>query len=150
MWFINPMWDNEAERIGKLTCTPLGYRLHVISDLIGFAGLLSLVACAGFLIFRGIAGTFYPNLLWVLAVPVVLRLIGSALFDFSWRLARRRGFEYDGESRTASWLEDGHRRTFNYARDKGKTHAESGRGDGIAPVTPPTPPGMRVRTGRFR
>ncbi len=27
---------------------------------------------------------------------------------------------------------------------------ESGRGDGIAPVTPPTPPGMRVRTGRFR
>ncbi len=28
--------------------------------------------------------------------------------------------------------------------------AESGRGDGIAPVTPPTPPGMRVRTGRFR
>jgi hypothetical protein len=28
--------------------------------------------------------------------------------------------------------------------------AESGRGDGIAPVTPPTPPGMRVRTGRFQ
>ena len=28
--------------------------------------------------------------------------------------------------------------------------AESGRGDGIAPVTPPTPPGMRDRTGRFR
>jgi len=28
--------------------------------------------------------------------------------------------------------------------------AESGRGDRIAPVTPPTPPGMRVRTGRFQ
>ncbi len=124
MWFINPMWDNEAERIGKLTCTPLRYRLHVISDLIGFAGLLTLVACAGLLIFRGIAGTFYPGLLWVFAVPVVLGLIGSALFDYSWRLARRRGFEYHGESRTASWLEDGQRRTFNYARDKGKTHAE--------------------------
>jgi|GEM_PF-1376123 len=30
------------------------------------------------------------------------------------------------------------------------TQAQSGRGDGIAPVTPPTPPGMRVRTGRFQ
>ncbi len=29
-------------------------------------------------------------------------------------------------------------------------NAESGRGDGIAPVTPPTRPGMRVRTGRFQ
>jgi hypothetical protein len=27
--------------------------------------------------------------------------------------------------------------------------AESGRGDGIAPVTPPTPPDMRVRIRRF-
>ncbi len=31
-----------------------------------------------------------------------------------------------------------------------KSKAQSGRGDGIAPVTPPTPPGMRDRTGRFR
>jgi hypothetical protein len=28
--------------------------------------------------------------------------------------------------------------------------AESGRGDGIAPVTPPTPPDMRVRIRRFQ
>ena len=28
--------------------------------------------------------------------------------------------------------------------------AESGGGDGIAPATPPTPPGMRLRTGRFQ
>ena len=27
---------------------------------------------------------------------------------------------------------------------------ESGGGDRIPPVTPPTPPGMRVRTGRFQ
>lgn len=27
---------------------------------------------------------------------------------------------------------------------------QSGGGDGIAPVTPPTPPGMRLRTGRFQ
>jgi hypothetical protein len=40
MLFINPMWDNEAERIGKQKCTPLGYALHAISDLIGFIALL--------------------------------------------------------------------------------------------------------------
>ena len=38
---------------------------------------------------------------------------------------------------------------FNYA-DGESTKAESGGGDRIAPVTPPTPPGMRLRTGRFQ
>jgi hypothetical protein len=33
---------------------------------------------------------------------------------------------------------------------KEKKKAESGRGDGIAPVTPPTPPDMRVRIRRFQ
>jgi WD40 repeat protein len=32
----------------------------------------------------------------------------------------------------------------------GNKNGESGRGDRIAPVTPPTPPGMRDRTGRFQ
>ena len=32
----------------------------------------------------------------------------------------------------------------------GKQQAESGRGGRIAPATPPTPPGMRLRTGRFQ
>ena len=31
-----------------------------------------------------------------------------------------------------------------------QTKGESGGGDRIAPVTPPTPPGMRLRTGRFQ
>ena len=31
-----------------------------------------------------------------------------------------------------------------------KTNSESGRDGRIAPATPPTPPGMRVRTGRFQ
>ena len=41
----------------------------------------------------------------------------------------------EGEWRNGDWI---------------PTKAESGRGDRIAPVTPPTPPGMRVRTGRFQ
>jgi hypothetical protein len=126
MWFINPMWDNEAERIGKLKCTPLGYRLHLVSDLIGFAGLLSLLGSVGLLIYRGFLGTFQPSLLWLLVVPVGLGIIGSALFDLSWRLAWKRGYEYDAESRTASWIEGGERRTYNYTRDGYKLKAEPG------------------------
>jgi hypothetical protein len=124
MWFINPMWDNEAERIGKLRCTPLGYRLHLVSDLIGLVGLLALIGSVGFLIYRGLIGTFHPGLLWLLAVPVGLGIIGSALFDISWRIARNQGFKYDSESRTASWLEDGKRRTYNYARDEDEPSSE--------------------------
>jgi hypothetical protein len=35
-------------------------------------------------------------------------------------------------------------------RPHANNDGESGRGDGISPVTPPTPPGMRLRTGRFQ
>ena len=35
-------------------------------------------------------------------------------------------------------------------RATGIGQAESGRGGRIAPATPPTPPGMRLRTGRFQ
>ena len=40
MLFIYPMWDNESQRIGKQKCTPKGYNLHVIAELLGFIGLL--------------------------------------------------------------------------------------------------------------
>ncbi len=48
MLFINPMWDNESQRIGKQKCTPLGYRLHKIfiyalaGLLFGLAGMMQL------------------------------------------------------------------------------------------------------------
>ena len=42
--FINPMWDHEAERIGKKRCSPLGYALHEVSDGIGFLALALLAA----------------------------------------------------------------------------------------------------------
>ncbi len=40
-------------------------------------------------------------------------------------------------------------RKYREYRNSLKQEAESGRGDGIAPVTPPTPPDMRVRIRRF-
>ena len=38
----------------------------------------------------------------------------------------------------------------SFVKSKQNKTAKSGRGDRIAPVTPPTPPGVRVRTGRFQ
>ncbi len=118
MLFINPMWDNESERIGKQRCSPLGYALHVISDMIGIVGLLALLVTIGLLAYRGIIGSFHLSMLWLLTIPFGIGVVGSILYRISWILARRRGFAYDGDSRTASWLENGQIRTYCYAVKK--------------------------------
>lgn len=114
MLFINPMWDNEAERIGKQRCTPLGYALHLFSDLIGLMALLLLFIVIISLGYCGIIGKFEMRMLWFLTIPFGLALVGSVLYRFSWMLAARRGFHYDASSREASWLEGGERQTYKY------------------------------------
>jgi hypothetical protein len=110
MLFINPMWDNESERIGKQICTPLGYVLHGISDLIGLVGLLLLFVTCAYLGYRGIVGTFHAGLLLFLIVPFGLAFIGLLLYRNSWMLARQKGFRYDYDTREASWIEDGEKK----------------------------------------
>lgn len=114
MLFINPMWDTESERIGKQKCTPRGYALHVFSDLLGFVGLLLLFGIGAFLVCSGVAGTFQATLLWLLCIPFGLAIVGSILYRLSWAVAHRSGFQYDYDSRQASWLEDGQRRFYKY------------------------------------
>ena len=112
MLFIHPMWDNESQRIGKQKCTPAGYALHGIAELIGFAGLLALLAVLGFLAWELLAGAFRASLLWLLVPPLGLGVVSEALFQYSWWLALRKGFRYDYERREASWLEQGEIRTY--------------------------------------
>src|SRR4051812_24353692 len=114
MLFINPMWDNEAERIGMQRCTPLGYALHGISDLVGFVALLLLFGISVYSGYRGIVGTFRTIFFWLFLIPFGLAMIGSMLYRISWVLAYRRGFHYDYKCREASWLERGERRTYKY------------------------------------
>ena len=114
MLFINPMWDHEAERIGKQRCTPLSYALHVISDLLGFVALLLLFGVAAYLGYRGIVDTFRSSLLWLFSIPFGLAIIGSILYRISWALAHRRGFRYNDEACEASWLEHGQLCTYKY------------------------------------
>jgi hypothetical protein len=114
MLFINPMWDNESERIGKQKCTPLGYAIHTISDIIGLIGLLLLLGTGVYLSYRGVAGTFRTSLLWLFVIPFVLAFIGSALYRYSWMLAQKKGFRYNYDTREASWIENGQRQTYKW------------------------------------
>jgi hypothetical protein len=112
MLFINPMWRNEAERIGKQRCTPLGYALHGISDILGLVALLLLFGIVSYLAYRRLVGGFHASLLWFFSIPFGIAVIGSILFRISWTLAYRRGFRYDHKSGEATWLEHGKRRNY--------------------------------------
>jgi hypothetical protein len=114
MLFIHPMWDNESQRIGKRKCTPFGYAIHLIAEMIGFVGLLVLIGTSVYLAYRGIAGTFDASLFWLLAVPFGLGIISEVLYQCSWVLALMKGFQYDFERREASWMEKGQRRSYKY------------------------------------
>lgn len=114
MLFIHPMWDHESQRIGKQKCTPAGYTLHVVAELIGFIGLLLLLATPFILARHLIAGTFRVGMLWLFAAALAVGIVSEVLFQLSWWMAIRRGFHYDYERREASWLEEGERRTYKY------------------------------------
>ncbi len=114
MLFIHPMWCHESQRIGKQRCTPSGYTLHVIAEMIGFFGLLLLLAVPVALVQNAVAGTFHVALLWLLALPWPFGIVSEVLFWYSWRLALRKGFHYDHERGEASWIEAGERRTYKY------------------------------------
>jgi hypothetical protein len=109
MLFIHPMWDHETERIGKKKCTPFGYALHGVADLLGFVGLLLLLGTAVYLGFKGITGGFRARMWWLLAIPFGVGIVSEVLFHVSWVIALKRGFEYDAKAGVASWNEDGKR-----------------------------------------
>ena len=115
--FIYPMWDSETQRIGKQKCTPLGSRLHLIAEMIGFVSLFAVPCILIYFAYRGVTGTFHSRLWWVLAIPFVATLIGDVIFAYSWRLAHNRRFAYDDSANEASWYDDGERIVYRYKSD---------------------------------
>jgi hypothetical protein len=109
------MWSDEVERIGKQKCTPFGYALQSVGDLVGFAGLLMLLGVPVYLIYRGIVGSFHWSLLWLLLVPIAVGVVGAIIVGVSWQLAGRKQFKYDYERRESTWYEQGEKRSFTYA-----------------------------------
>lgn len=113
MLFIHPMWDSESQRIGKQRCTPIGAALHAIADLLGFIGLLLFPLILGVWIWKGFKGTFHWSTLWLLAVPFGVGIVSEMMYQFSWWLALRKGWQYN-DGREASWMENGTRVAFRY------------------------------------
>ena len=114
MLFIYPMWDHESQRIGKQKCTPYGDRLHGLAELLGFVGLLVLLAFAIYLACRWNDGTVHRSLWWALAFPLAVGLVAEGLYWYSWRLASHKGFHYDYQRCEASWMEKGERRVYRW------------------------------------
>jgi hypothetical protein len=112
--FIPRMWFDEVERIGKQRCTPTGYAIQGVGDLTGFVGLLTLLGVPLYLAYAGLDGSFRWPLLWLLAVPVVLGVVGAVIVSVSWSLAYRKRFNYDYKRRVSSWVEGGQERTYTF------------------------------------
>ena len=113
--FVNRMWQDEVQRIGKQRCTTLGYQLHGLSDLIGLVATILFLALPCYLVYRVAQGTFAWPSLWMLLVPFAVAIVGSILHSYSWHLADIREFKYDYETRISSWRNDtGDIETFTY------------------------------------
>ncbi len=112
--FIPLIWDNESQRIGKQRCTPLGYGLHIFSDLISVTGLLVLLGSLSFIAYQAVHGAFALPLLWLVAAAVAIGIVGRMLLHYSWHLAFRKGFRYDQKLCQATWFENGQQQSYRY------------------------------------
>jgi len=116
MFFIHPMWDTESQRLGLRRCTWIGFYLREIGEMIGFLGLFVLIAMLAIGGWKLFSGTFHAALLWRIAWPLSMGILGEAMVQCSYHLARKKSFQYDYDNGEASWIEAGERRTFKAGR----------------------------------
>ena len=116
MIFFHPMWDSEGQRLGMKACTPLGYGMRIVGDLIGFLGLITFFLIPANLLLRFIRHQFSTHDLWLLLVPLIIGIIGRILFELGWKLATNKQYKYDYETMTVTWIEKGQERSFAYKR----------------------------------
>ncbi len=120
--FINPMWSSESQRIGKQKCTPTGFMLHVISDLVGFLATVCLFGVAIYLVYSGVSGKFQATMFWLLLVPFSIAISGNMLHSYSWHLADKRRFEYDYEADISRWVdESGVQQSYKFGSSEAET-----------------------------
>lgn len=120
--FISPMWSSESQRIGKQKCTPTGYLLHGVSDLIGFIATLSLLGVVIYVVYSGVTGEFRLSMLWLSLAPFAIAMVGTLLHSYSWHLADKRRFEYDYEKDVSTWVdESGVQQSYKYRSSGNET-----------------------------
>jgi len=107
-------------------CTRVGYAINGIGGIFWFLGILAILGVPAYLVFRGLVGTFYWSLLWLLTIPLLVVIVGSILIGVSWTLAYRKGFHYDYQRRESTWIEGGEKRSYTFS----DWQAAEGRQDG--------------------
>jgi len=112
MLFFHPMWDSETQRLGKKACTPAGFALHGLAEGIGFLGLALLAVSGIAWMWKWLAGGPRSLAAAGLTLALALGVASEVMFQLSWWLALRRGFQYDGYE--ASWLEHGSRKSYKF------------------------------------
>jgi hypothetical protein len=115
IWIAPRIWFDEVERIGMQRCTAVGYVLNVIGGNFWFLGIVVLLGMPAYLAYRGFVGTFSWSLLWFLAVPCLMIIVGSILIGVSWTLAYRKKFHYDYVRRESTWIEAGGKRSYTFS-----------------------------------
>jgi hypothetical protein len=118
------MWDSESQRIGKQKCTPMGYNLQAVAELIGSCGLLVGFGVSVYYIYKLITGGFENSHLWLMAVVFGIGIISEFLYQISWLLAKKKGFTYDYDNRQASWFENGERIVYKYSKENKESIAK--------------------------
>lgn len=103
--FINPMWSCESQRIGMQRCTPKGYMLHGISDLIGLIAIFLLLGVPIYLAYSAICGQFAAKMLWLFLIPFIVAIAGNLFHSYSWHLADKQQFKYEYEKSLATWVD---------------------------------------------
>lgn len=113
--FLSPMWDNEVQRVGKQRCTPFGYSLHIIADMLGMAALLLLFVMPVVCVWQAIAGRFERHHLLGFVAAFCIGIVARHLNYASWLLAERRDYRYDYDTREATWIANGQRQKLTNA-----------------------------------
>lgn len=114
MLFFHPMWDSEGQRLGMRACTRSGYALRSWGDFLGFCGLILLLVIPIYLAVQFFRHQFSVHDFWFLLTPFAVAVIGRVLFEMGWGLAAKKGYKYDSQTMTVTWIEDGHEKSFAY------------------------------------
>lgn len=87
----------------------------MIGEIVGFLGLLLLfgipILCV---VYKTVTGIFNNMLLWLLAIPVVMGIVGQVMVLISWRMAFRKKFHYDCQYREATWIDAGAKCSYRF------------------------------------
>lgn len=103
MLFFHRMWDSEIERIGFRKCSPAGYQIRHLGELVGFIGLVWFVGALLYLLYTAVTLSFTLASLRLLLWPLALGVLSDILVLISRMAVNRKDFQYNEGERRSSW-----------------------------------------------